>query len=1040
MLMKSKVLLIPLFALLAIAVPSVFALFTDDVDGVTELFPTDSIAVTDSATLSVSTSDSFNLTDDVEIDYKSILIPFIQNTGQLDENVKFYADTFAGRVFVTNDDLIYSLNTDSGSYVINESLQSGSLIDFQGLKQNDMSINYFVGNDPDKWQSQIPVYDGVSLGQVWNGVDVSLYAYGNNVEKIFTVMPGYDSSTIQLSYNGISKIKLDENNGDLVLYSLDDEPIMSMTAPIAYQMIDDKKIDVAVNYVIIDNMTYGFAVGDYDDRYSLVIDPLIQSTWVGGTAKETTLTDVGIDSDENVFFVMHVAHNPTNANHTITNTGGGVYDTAFGDEDDFDVMIVKVSNDLQEILQATYLGGSKAETYNSKLAINPTTGDVYVAGRTYSTDFSGVSGNPYFDNGNPDVYVTHLSNDLETLYSSIIIGGEGYDNTAGLDIDSNGDLFLLGSSNSAYVREGHNQVRSTTDGGLMEDKLGDNYGLFVSKINGDLSGIIQSTWIGGSNGDSGSGLLINPSNEAVIVGYTTSTDIIGITSDVFQSYHAGGVNACHFSPCYGAMDLYVSILSNDLESIKSTYVGGIGFEAWPSFDIDSDGNIFIGSETKGAPFPGISDESAFGNDAFIADIPILDIFSDTGDADDDSEILRHISDGNLKVATNKNQNTTLLAIIDYSNSSPSIDDETLFSLTCETEDDFTNNPECRNYNGNVVTLNCDDFVQYVPTGRVTLNSGDCESSTDAIGRLGWIEKRIQTKDFKFENGTKLTDPNTGRKVQEFNQFTYSKHYKHDLVNVLIKVSPDLTQVKSTYYPTSSTQGFSDIAIDSYGYVYGTSQAGADPRDNAGLDADSLYETKIGGANDSFVAKFTSDLTELIQTTLVGTDKQDGNSLLIIDSNNDVFVFDTVGSDSATLIGVTGGAQETNNGSGEIWISKLSDDLQHDTPADPNIPEIQEDPDWDDYVASISTSVSSSSSSQEKSGTSIALIKTWAASEKDFGAAINHLITINLIDSHEIRGEIPKWVYELGYDWSQNRMENTEFWNAMKYLIDQNIVK
>ena len=143
--------------------------------------------------------------DDSKIDYQSISIPFMQNTGQFNEDVKYYADTFAGRVFLTEKDLTYVLNADSGTYVIHEFLESGTLTDFQGLNQHDMNINYFKGDDSDKWQSHIPAYDGVSLGKVWSGVDVSLYAYGNNVEKIFTVQPYQNVNQIQMTCDGISK-------------------------------------------------------------------------------------------------------------------------------------------------------------------------------------------------------------------------------------------------------------------------------------------------------------------------------------------------------------------------------------------------------------------------------------------------------------------------------------------------------------------------------------------------------------------------------------------------------------------------------------------------------------------------------------------------------------------------------------------------------------------------------------------------------------------------------------------------------------------
>ena len=254
----------------------------------------------------ISNADGFvTQTDNTQNNYSSLLIPFIQNVGQENNHVKFYADTFAGRVFLTDNGITYVVSGDQDSYIITES-PSGKIGNIVGLEESSTNVSYFVGNDEDKWQSHTPTFDGVSLGDVWSGVYVSLHAHGNNVEKIFTVMPGFDSSVIQLSFDGISQINLDEN-GDLVLLD-GNSSVMSMTAPIAYQMINDKKIDVIVDYKIIDDVTYGFAVGDYDDTQPLIIDPLIQSTWIGSAGRERTVSDASLDHNGDVFLVDHVEH------------------------------------------------------------------------------------------------------------------------------------------------------------------------------------------------------------------------------------------------------------------------------------------------------------------------------------------------------------------------------------------------------------------------------------------------------------------------------------------------------------------------------------------------------------------------------------------------------------------------------------------------------------------------------------------------------------------------------------------------------------
>jgi hypothetical protein len=208
---------------------------------------------------------------------QKLQMPFIANNGQLDETVKFYAKTFAGSVFVTKDgEIVYSLPKieespspnphstelttkphrgsgimvdsqqgtecispvvwvdqsetqqdnyhaenpkseikNSKSVALTEEFVGGKINEIKGESQSVTKVNYFTGNDPSQWKTNVSTYDVVDLGEIYSNINVKLKAYGNNVEKLFYVRPGAEPDTIRMKLNGAKALKVNEN-GELV--------------------------------------------------------------------------------------------------------------------------------------------------------------------------------------------------------------------------------------------------------------------------------------------------------------------------------------------------------------------------------------------------------------------------------------------------------------------------------------------------------------------------------------------------------------------------------------------------------------------------------------------------------------------------------------------------------------------------------------------------------------------------------------------------------------------------------------------------------
>ena len=106
----------------------------------------------------------------------SLKIPFIENKGQIDEKVKFYARTFNGTLFVDEEGVLtYSLPKEKGGVVIREHITDKAL-NIKGLDPSKTKISSFRGKDKSKWQKNIASFNKVSLGEVYDNIELDLIA------------------------------------------------------------------------------------------------------------------------------------------------------------------------------------------------------------------------------------------------------------------------------------------------------------------------------------------------------------------------------------------------------------------------------------------------------------------------------------------------------------------------------------------------------------------------------------------------------------------------------------------------------------------------------------------------------------------------------------------------------------------------------------------------------------------------------------------------------------------------------------------------
>ena len=555
---------------------------------------------------------------------------------------------------------------------LKETLVGAKVKGIKGEGTSVTKVNYFRGNDQKKWKSNISTYDVVDLGEVYKGIELKLKAYGNNVEKLFYVKPGANPDQIKINLSGIqpplspftSSVKdcpplaggggglrasgLWVNEQGQLVAETELGPV-TFTKPVAYQEIEGKKVNVEVEYNIQNreepdisplkrevrgvlnskthnsklinpefqvpdsqSLIYGFKVASYDKTKELVIDPLLASTYLGGSSNDYGVA-IAIDGSNNVY----VTGNTSSTDFPVTS---GAYDTPLGG--DRDVFITKLDSSLSTLQASTYLGGSDSD-YAYAIALD-SSNNVYVTGNTSSSDFPTTSGayDTSFNDGF-DVFISKLDSSLSTLQASTYLGGGSYDideasddRANSMDIDPSGSVYVTGYTNSPDFPVTSDAY--DTSHGIYDDA-------FISKLNNDLSSLLASTFLGAedvieydkrSGNDSAGSLALDSSGNVYVTGDTNG--LFPTTSgayDISADFDYGSVNMEY--------EVFISKMSSNLSSLlASTYLGSSEGEGATSLAIDSSGNVYVAGYTYSSGFPtttGAYDTSfSGGSDVFIS--------------------------------------------------------------------------------------------------------------------------------------------------------------------------------------------------------------------------------------------------------------------------------------------------------------------------------------------------------------------------------------------------------------------------------------
>jgi hypothetical protein len=518
----------------------------------------------------------------------------------------------------------------------------------QGKIKQEGYYNYLIGNDPSKHASYVGLYKEAVVKNVYNGIDLRYYFENGYLRYDFVVQPGADPSQIKFVLKGQFKEYLKNN---ILCYTTRFGEVQ-MQDLYVYQQGDKKQVQAKFTQ---HNGVWQFQLSNYDKTQALIIDPLIYSTYIGGSISEEAY-GIAIDGSGNAYITGETwstnfditlgAFQTSNGGYSdvfvtkLNSTGTGlIYSTYIGGSgDDYgydiaidgssnvyitgktnssnydislgafqsikegyaDVFVTKLNSTGTGLIYSTYIGGTDSEV-GYGIAID-NSGNAYITGWTGSTDYDITSGTfqTTYGGGSSDAFVTKLNSMGTALIYSTYIGGSSHDEGRSIAIDNSGNAYITGETWSTDY---------DITPGAFQTTYGGDWDVFVTQLNSMGNSLIYSTYIGGSNTDQGWGIAIDTSGNAYITGYTSSTDY-DITPGTFQTSNGG------------SGDVFVTKLnSTGTGLIYSTYIGGSSSDVGFDIDLDGSGNAFITGYTNSTNYditPGAFQTTNEGGDSFVS--------------------------------------------------------------------------------------------------------------------------------------------------------------------------------------------------------------------------------------------------------------------------------------------------------------------------------------------------------------------------------------------------------------------------------------
>ncbi|HEX8284060.1 MAG TPA: SBBP repeat-containing protein, partial [Pyrinomonadaceae bacterium] len=518
-------------------------------------------------------------------------------------------------------------------------------------------VNYLRGSDPEAWRTNVASFSGVEYRGVYEGIDLVYYGNQRRLEYDFRVAAGADPRSIRLAFDGQTSLRLDAGGdlvlrapggGEVRQHkpyayqetpdgrrvevasryvvkgrrevgfrvgaydptrALVIDPVLAYSTYLGGGGSNDTAHGVAVDaagnaYVTGETISTDFPTtagapqttfgGPIYDAYVTKLNAdgsaIVYSTYLGGRDRDQGY-DVAVDAAGNAYVVGGTLSD----NFPVT---PGSFQPAFGGSAPGlggDAFVVKLNATGTALLYSTYLGGASSEE-GWGVAIDAA-GNAYVAGSTWSDNFPLMNPLQPALRGDRDAFVTKLNAAGSALVYSTYFGGattfdsmnaSGLDNAFDIAVDAEGRAHIVGETQTTDFPVTPNAFQKTFGGiGAYE---GDAY---VAKFDAAGSALVYSTYLGGSYGDSGKAIALDPAGYVYVTGATASSDF-----PVANAFQPALANSAQIH------DAFVTKLSYSGSAlVYSTYLGGDAHDSAHGIAVNSAGSAYVTGGTNSFFFP-----------------------------------------------------------------------------------------------------------------------------------------------------------------------------------------------------------------------------------------------------------------------------------------------------------------------------------------------------------------------------------------------------------------------------------------------------
>ncbi len=546
-------------------------------------------------------------------DMRGIPLVFTKNMGQWDEAVKFRTSARGAVVWICKDKVVFQFlrKVDNSSFEVQDDYLSDSdpkgriahqkdsveqlaiTANFVGANPDvavigegllEYKCNYFIGNDPSKWRTDVPNFETVTLKEIYPGMNLRLSSdQEQQLAYEFVLSEEETHSVFKIAYDGISKESTDHEGRTHLSTEWGD-----VLAPFA-TLIDRDTSSIPESRQVTRSQTRLAAANASAGSPGEGQVVLSFCTYLGGNGEDTP-NGLAVDPNGGVYVIGVTLSNNFPLKDPFQTTTHEDYGQAF---------VTKLAPTGDQLEYSTYLGGESGEEGYGIAVDN--SGSAYVTGVTGSTDFPLVNAFDGSLGGSDDAFVTKLSPSGNVLLYSTYLGGSDHEWGFSIAVGESACATVVGHTSSVDFPV-QNAFDESFNGPIS------SFDAFVTRLSIDGTSLLYSTFLGGFLDEKCVDIALDRSECAYVTGPTRSFDFP--TYNPFQANMNSGRQAfvTKLSPTGNAL-------------IFSTFLGGTEHGSGTGIAVDSFGCSYVTGWTRSIDFPTLSAyDASFNGGQFEGDV------------------------------------------------------------------------------------------------------------------------------------------------------------------------------------------------------------------------------------------------------------------------------------------------------------------------------------------------------------------------------------------------------------------------------------